>query len=126
MSHGNSAVLSISAARGAIRVRARSRTRSRISRCSSVSGSCGIPPILVPVVVHDLDVVAVGVEHEGAVVARVVLEPFTRGAVVPIAGGEGGAMELVHGRVVAGREGQVHVLGRRALVIDERTGAALA
>src|SRR5918911_2107148 len=38
-SHGNSALLSISAARGAIRSRERSRTRSRISRCSSVSGS---------------------------------------------------------------------------------------
>src|SRR5436853_2384165 len=39
MSHGNSAVLSISAARGAIRTRASVRTRSRISRCSSESGS---------------------------------------------------------------------------------------
>ena len=38
-SHGNSALLSISAARGAIRSRAIVRTTSRISRCSSVSGS---------------------------------------------------------------------------------------
>ena len=38
-SHGNSADLSISAARGAIRSRAIVRTSSRISRCSSVSGS---------------------------------------------------------------------------------------
>ena len=38
-SHGNSALLSISAARGPIRSRARTRTSSRISRCSSVSGS---------------------------------------------------------------------------------------
>src|SRR5919204_3340579 len=40
-SQGNSAVLSISAARGAIRSRASVRTRSRISRCSSLSGSTG-------------------------------------------------------------------------------------
>ena len=38
-SHGNSPVWSISAARGAIRSRASVRTRSRISRCSAVSGS---------------------------------------------------------------------------------------
>ena len=41
MSHGNSAVLSISAALGATRSRERSRTRSRISRCSGVSRSLG-------------------------------------------------------------------------------------
>src|SRR5215510_3232135 len=39
MSHGNSADLSISAARGATRARASVRTSSRISRCSSVRGS---------------------------------------------------------------------------------------
>ena len=39
MSHGNSADLSISAARGATRSRASARTSSRISRCSSFSGS---------------------------------------------------------------------------------------
>src|SRR4029079_16245800 len=39
MSQGNSPFLSISAARGATRSRASVRTRSRISRCSSVSGS---------------------------------------------------------------------------------------
>ena len=38
-SHGNSAVLSISAARGAIFSRAIVRTNSRISRCSSLRGS---------------------------------------------------------------------------------------
>src|ERR671937_915322 len=40
-SHGNSWLSSISAARGAIRSRANCRTRSRISRCSSVNGSYG-------------------------------------------------------------------------------------
>src|SRR5579862_7909944 len=41
-SHGNSAVLSISAARGPIFSRASARTRLRISRCSSVSGSSAL------------------------------------------------------------------------------------
>ena len=41
-SHGNSCDSSISAARGAIRSRASVRTSSRISSCSSVSGSQGI------------------------------------------------------------------------------------
>src|SRR5919201_3412797 len=40
-SQGNSALLSISAARGAIRSRGLARTRSRISRCSSESRSTG-------------------------------------------------------------------------------------
>src|SRR5919204_1078198 len=44
-SHGNSWLSSISAARGAIRSRASCRTRSRISRCSSVSGSYGTPRV---------------------------------------------------------------------------------
>ena len=38
-SQGNSELLSISAARGAIRPRERARIRSRISRCSSLSAS---------------------------------------------------------------------------------------
>ena len=48
-SQGNSADLSISAARGAICSRTRERTSSRISRCSTVSGSCGTGFSLVPV-----------------------------------------------------------------------------
>ena len=46
-SQGNSADLSISAARGAIRSRASVRTRPRISRCSSLSGSRGTRSVYV-------------------------------------------------------------------------------
>src|SRR5918992_252301 len=60
MSHGNSADSSISAARGAMRSRASVRTRSRPSRCSSVSGSWPTPTILfVRLVDSDVQVVVV-------------------------------------------------------------------
>ena len=54
-----------------------------------------------PVVVDHLDVVAVRVEHERAVVARVVDRPFAGRAVVAIAGLEGGAVERVDRRGLA-------------------------
>src|SRR5215211_4559528 len=123
-SHGNSALLSISAARGAIRSRARSRTRSRISRCSSVSGSTDIARSLVPVVVYGLDVVAVGVEHERAVIADVVDRPFSGRAVVFVAGRDGDAVERVHGRVVGHAEREVQMLRPRAPVLHERERAS--
>src|SRR5947207_12955425 len=121
-SHGNSALLSISAARGAMRSRASSRTRSRISRCSSVSGSTGTPRRLVarplvPVVADSLDVVAVGVEHVRAVVTGVILGPLTGRPVVVVAGRERDAVELVDACVVGSGEGDVHV--RRRLALDE-------
>jgi hypothetical protein len=50
------------------------------------------------VVVDDFDVVAVGVEHEGAVVARVVRGAFAGGAVVLVACGERGGVEGLDGR----------------------------
>ena len=59
-----------------------------------------------------LDVVAVGVEHEGAVVARVVVRTFARRAVVATAGGEGGAVEGVHGGAIAGRDRHVDPVRR--------------
>src|SRR3954462_14650543 len=65
-----------------------------------------------PVVVDDLDVVAVGVEHERGVVAGVVLGPLAGRAVVAVAGAGGGLMEGVDGSVVVRREGHVKVLGR--------------
>ena len=52
-------------------------------------------------VVHGLDVVAVGVEHEGRVVAGVVV-PLARRAVVGAAGGERGRVEAVD-RLAVGR-----------------------
>src|SRR4051812_22111342 len=122
-SHGNSALLSISAARGAIRSRAIARTSSRISRCSSVSGSAALTRrSLEPVVEDGFDVVAVGVAHECAVVARVVLGPLTGSAVVGVAGGGRRAVERVDGLDVADTEREVHVL-RRLASRDERERA---
>ena len=51
------------------------------------------------VVEDGLDVVAVGVEHEGAVVAGVVLGPLARRAVVAVARAGRGAVERLDGRV---------------------------
>src|SRR5439155_15371536 len=120
MSQGNWADLSISAARGATRSRASVRTRSRISRCSSVSGSTAMPwslvfasPRLATVVEDRLDVVAVGVEHVGAVVAGVILGPLAGRAVVPVARRQRDAVELVHRAGVRCREREVDVLCQR-------------
>jgi hypothetical protein len=71
------------------------------------------------VVVDDLDVVPVGVEDEGAVVAGVVDRALAGRAVVPVARGERGSVELAHGRVVGGGEGEVDVLGQRPRVVDQ-------
>ena len=75
------------------------------------------------VVEDGFDVVAVGVEHEGGVVARVVLRPLARRAVVAEAGLERCAVECVHGRTIGRRERQVHVL-RHGPSLDERERAA--
>src|SRR5438552_12203633 len=94
-----------------MRSRASSRIRSRISRCSSVSGSTGTRRSLA-VVIDRFYVISVGIEHVGAVVARVVDRPLARRAVVPVTGGERDAVELLNGRVVGGRKRDVHVLGK--------------
>jgi hypothetical protein len=65
-------------------------------------------------VVDDLDVVVVGIKHERAVVAGVVDGSLARGAVVAVRGLGGAAVEGVDGRVFAGAEGDVDVLGRVA------------
>src|ERR1700759_5454348 len=88
---------SISAARGAIRSRASCRTRSRSSRCSSVRTSQGMRESLFRLVADPLDVVAVGIEDERAVVVLVV-PADARQAVVRAAGSEPGGMEGVGGR----------------------------
>ena len=44
---------------------------------------------------HRLDIVAVGIEHEGAVIVRVIVRPQSRRAVILAAGRERGAMEGV-------------------------------
>src|SRR5204863_9720329 len=107
-SHGNSAVLSISAARGAIRSRASVRTSSRISRCSSLSGSSAMPQrLLGRPVVHSLGVVAVRVEDERAVVGRVVVLTKAGRAVVLPSRRERRRVEGVDGRPAGGLEGDV-------------------
>src|SRR6185437_15795754 len=106
-SHGNSCEMSISAARGAIRSRASCLTRLRSSRCSSLRTSQGTRVSLFRLVADGLDVVAVGVEHERAVVVLVV-PAHTRRAVVRAAGGETRGVERVDGRPVLGREREVY------------------
>src|SRR5439155_18263615 len=78
-----------------------------------------------PVVAHDLDVVAVGVEDESAVVAGVIV-PLTRRTVVAVARRDERSVKLVHDRVVGGREGEVHVLGQGPVVVDDAEGPILA
>ena len=50
--------------------------------------------------IDDFDVVAIGVEHEGAVIARVV-RTFAGRSVVDAAGCDGGSVECVDGRGIA-------------------------
>ena len=71
-------------------------------------------PILSPLllttgraVADGLDVVAVGIEHEGAVVAGVVDRAQAGGAVVPAAGGQSRGVEGVDEVVRAGAEAEV-------------------
>src|SRR5438876_7433660 len=127
MSQGNSALLSISAARGAIRSRARVRTSSLISRCSAVSTSCGTAGVSqgdmrpaprsrrsgAAVVPDRLDVVAVWVEQVGTVVAGVVLRAFAGTAVVATAGEQAGVVECPHRLSVTDAEREVQVARRR-------------
>ena len=54
--------------------------------------------------VHGLDVVSVGVEHEGAVVMRVIDLPDAGSTVVAAAGTERGCMKSVDGRPICCRE----------------------
>src|SRR5213080_2292740 len=77
---------------------------------------------LCPVVAHDLDVVAVGVEHVGRVVAGVVARALARRAVVAVAGGGERGVEPVGCRVVAA-ERHVEVAG--GLACDERERGAV-
>ena len=60
-----------------------------------------------------LDVVAVGIEHEGAVVVGVVVGPEARCAVVAAADGERGGMKPVDDGPVVGGERDVDALALR-------------
>ena len=77
-------------------------------------------PAHLAVVADDLDVVAVGIEHERAVVAGVVLGPLPGSAVVAVAGSCRGLVEGIDGGVIAGAERHVEVLRRRARHDRER------
>lgn len=63
--------------------------------------------------VDHLDVVAIGVEHEGTVVAGVV-GAFAGRAVVGATGGDRRRVERIDGGTVAGLEGQVVAAGQLA------------
>src|SRR4029450_10107025 len=79
---------------------------------------------LLAVVVHELDVVAVGIEDVGAEVAFVIDAPLARWAVVAVTSLNQRLVEVRDRRVLVCRKRHVQVLGRRA--DDEREGATLA
>jgi hypothetical protein len=62
-------------------------------------------------VAHGFDVVAVGVEHEGAVVMRVVVRPQPGRTVVGTAGGQRCGMEGIDRGAVGRRPAQVAAAG---------------
>src|SRR5690348_1164141 len=70
--------------------------------------------ILRRAVVHHLDVVAIRVEHECAVITRMI-GTFTGSAIVASAGGDGRAMESLDGVAILALEGEVHPAGERTL-----------
>src|SRR4051795_6989453 len=79
-----------------------------------------------PVVVDDLDVVPVRVEHERAVVAGVVDRALARRAVVLVARRQRGGVERAHRGVLARGEREVDVLRKRPLVAEEREAVVRA
>src|SRR4051794_34834812 len=96
---------------------------SKVSKSPS-GGRAGWPPAgergSAPVVVDDLDVVPVRVEHERAVVARVVDRALARRAVVLVARRERSGVERAHRGVLARWKREVDVLGERPPVLYER------
>src|SRR3954449_6599535 len=88
------------------------------------STACGWSSALV--VIDDLDVVPVRVEHERAVVARVVDRALAGRAGVGVPRRERGGVERAHGGVLARGEGEVDVLRGRPLVPDEREAVVRA
>jgi hypothetical protein len=76
-------------------------------------------------VAHRLDVVAIGIEHKGAVVVRVILWTQPRRAIVPAAGGECRAVEGVDGTAVAGGDRNVQRGLESAFAADPEIGLTL-
>ena len=73
---------------------------------------------------HQLDVVAVGVDDKRGVVPRVVDDALAGLAVVAVAGSGGGAVERVDGCVVRRWERQMHLFRRLPGDDGERTREA--
>src|SRR5215210_3035682 len=90
-----------------MRSRASVLTTSRISRCSSVRGSHGTRESLLGGVADGLDVVALGIEDERAVVRLVVMRPEPRRAVVRAARSEGRLVEGIYRGAVSRAERDV-------------------
>jgi hypothetical protein len=76
-------------------------------------------------VADGLDVVAVRIEHEGAVVTRVIDGPRSGLAVVAPAGGERGRVKGVDGGVIGGGEGDMGRRGRLTSLADPEVGLLL-
>src|SRR5215510_3703396 len=72
-----------------------------------------------------LDVVAVGIEHESAVVVGVIVRPQPRRAVVLATGGERRAMEGVDRGAVLGGDGDVEDASQTSFAADPEIGLAV-
>src|SRR5258708_40095434 len=75
---------------------------------------------------YRLDVVAVGIEHEGAVVIRVVVRPQPRRAVILAAGGERRTVEGVDRCAIIGGDRDVQDALNPALATDPEIRIAVA
>src|SRR5690348_11553677 len=88
-------------------------TRAMTSLVMSEAHGHGLGGLLRFAVEHDFDVVAIGIQHEGAVVAGMILALAGR-AEVAAARREGGMIEALHGLPVLALESQVHAAGQLA------------
>src|SRR5688572_18298377 len=63
---------------------------------------------------HRLDIVSIGIEEEGGVIAGMVVRPLSGKAIVAAAGGEAGPVEGVDGGSVRGLESEMVAAGELA------------
>lgn len=73
-------------------------------------------------VAHRLDIAAIGIEHKGAVVVRMIMGAQTRRAVVPAAGGDCGAVKGVDGAAIIGGDCDVQRAFEPAFAADPEIG----
>jgi hypothetical protein len=76
-------------------------------------------------VADGLDVVAVRIEHEGAVIVRVIMRPQAGSAMVRAAGGERGFVEFVDRGAVGRREGDMQAAIEPASPPIQKSGLPL-